>query len=126
MPYAYQHCFGSCWNDTDHPTYRDHNLTYPTVNGSIPTLAWEGLREGVDDVRYVEALQRKILSSSAESPATVAATAYLHKLRKDITSVGSSSGRYNRLAAIDLDEVRQILVLRIKAIDSANGGQVSQ
>ena len=27
-------------------------MAYPTVDGMIDTIAWEGFREGVDDVRY--------------------------------------------------------------------------
>ena len=59
MDYAYQHSFGSIWNDFD-GKYRDHVFAYPTVNGVIDTIAWEGFREGVDDVRYVATLQKHI------------------------------------------------------------------
>ena len=55
MIYAYQHGFGNVWNDYDHDIYRDHVLAYPTTDGVIDTIAWEGLREAVDDVRYFEA-----------------------------------------------------------------------
>jgi Domain of unknown function (DUF4091) len=55
MPYAYQHSEGSPWNDFD-GRYRDHMFTYPTTDGVIDTLAWEGFREGVDDVRYLTTL----------------------------------------------------------------------
>lgn len=54
--YAYQHGFGNIWNDFDHVVYRDHNLTYPTVDGVIDTIAWEGYREAVNDVRYLTTL----------------------------------------------------------------------
>jgi len=57
MDYAYQHSFGSIWNDFDHADYRDHNFTYPTVDGVIDTVEWEGFREGVDDVKYLATLQ---------------------------------------------------------------------
>jgi len=56
MDYAYQHSFGHIWNDFDHKTYRDHVFAYPTNNGVIDTIQWEGFREGVDDVRYLSAL----------------------------------------------------------------------
>jgi hypothetical protein len=59
MDYAYQHSFGSIWNDFD-GKYRDHVFAYPTTNGVIDTIAWEGFREGVDDVRYVTTLQKRI------------------------------------------------------------------
>jgi hypothetical protein len=60
MPYAYQDAMGFIWNDFDHALYRDHNFTYPTADGVIDTLAWEGFREGVDDVRYITTLERML------------------------------------------------------------------
>lgn len=57
MDYAYQHGFGFIWNDFDHDEFRDHNFTYPTSTGVISTIAWEGFREGVDDVRYINVLE---------------------------------------------------------------------
>lgn len=60
MPYAYQDSMGFIWNDFDHALYRDHNFTYPTVDGVIDTIAWEGFREGVDDVRYITTLERML------------------------------------------------------------------
>ncbi len=60
MNYAYQHAFGHIWNDFDDPHYRDHVFAYPTVHGVIGTLAWEGFREGVDDVRYLATLQHAL------------------------------------------------------------------
>ena len=67
MNYAYQHGFGSCdhmWNDFDaaelaHP-YRDHVMAYPTSDGVVDTLQWEGYREGVDDLRYLSTLLQTI------------------------------------------------------------------
>lgn len=56
MPYAYQHGFGNVWNDFDHAEFRDHNFTYPTENGVVDTIQWEGFREATYDVRYLETL----------------------------------------------------------------------
>jgi hypothetical protein len=59
--YAYQWSAGNIWNDFDSPGgWRGHNFTYPTVDGVIGTIAWEGYREGVNDVRYVTTLERLI------------------------------------------------------------------
>ena len=58
--YAYQHAFGNIWNDFDSPDCRDLNLTYPTVDGVIDTIAWEGYREGIDDIRYATTLRLEI------------------------------------------------------------------
>lgn len=59
MNYAYQDAFNDIWNDFDHDKYRDHVFSYPTSNGVIRTIAWEGFREGVDDVRYLSTLIKK-------------------------------------------------------------------
>ena len=56
MPYAWQHSYRHVWKDFDDAKYKDHNFTYPTVDGQIDTVQWEGLREGVDDVRYLRTL----------------------------------------------------------------------
>jgi hypothetical protein len=50
MNYAYQHGFGSSiWNDFDHSRYRDHVFAYPTTDGVIDTVQWEGFREAIDE-----------------------------------------------------------------------------
>nr|WP_281719427.1 hypothetical protein [Nitrosomonas nitrosa] len=84
MIYAYQHSMGSIWNDFDHVKYRDHVLAYPTSDGVIDTIAWEGLREGIDDVRYLSTLENHI--KALQSNPVVAqevkqANAYLLELK---------------------------------------------
>jgi len=60
MNFAYQWGFGnSIWNDFDSGGIRDHVFAYPTSNGVIDTIQWEGWREGVDDTRYVATLIKK-------------------------------------------------------------------
>jgi len=54
--YAYQTSHENIWNDFDDHRYRDHVMAYPTNNGVIPTIQWEGFREGVDDIRYLSTL----------------------------------------------------------------------
>lgn len=60
MIYAYQHSMGNIWDDGDHIYYRDHVLAYPTSDGVIDTIAWEALREAIDDVRYVSTLKARL------------------------------------------------------------------
>jgi hypothetical protein len=69
MDYAYQHGFHHVWNDFDDHRYRDHNFTYPTVDGVVGTLQWEGFREAVDDVRYVTTLEEAIRTAPASQAA---------------------------------------------------------
>jgi hypothetical protein len=115
MPYAYQHCFGSCWNDVDHPVYRDHNMTYPTADGIIPTLAWEGFREARDDVRYLATLQ-EALDSASNGPASKAARAFLRELRADLRHRSSRSKKYNADVRLDLDRLRKTVVSHIEML----------
>ena len=55
-PWAWQHsAFGGTWNDFN-SNRRSVGMVYPTADGGIDTIAWEGFREGVDDVRYLTTL----------------------------------------------------------------------
>ncbi len=62
-PWAYQDVPG------DRLYQRDavmHAVSYPDEDGNpIPTLRWESFRDGVDDVRYLQALDRAIASAEA-------------------------------------------------------------
>jgi hypothetical protein len=117
MPYAYQYCFGSCWNDMDYPTYRDHNFTYPTADGVIDTLAWEGFREGADDVRYLATLEKLLSNVSTNSTqAADQARLFLSTLKTTVLSNQAHSGQYNSRMDIDLDEVREKIIMHINSI----------
>ncbi|MDD5224877.1 MAG: hypothetical protein PHE84_12905 [bacterium] len=50
---------GDCWNDFRPGASRPQVMAYPAVNRPIPTLQWEGWREGVNDVRYLTLLYNK-------------------------------------------------------------------
>ena len=120
MPYAYQHCYGSCWNDMDHSKFRDHNLTYPTADGVIDTLAWEGFREAVDDVRYLTTLEKLLSNVSTNStPAADQARSFLSTLKTTVLSKQTHSGKNNLSMDIDLDAVRDQVVMHIDAITNA-------
>ena len=119
MPYAYQDCFGSCWNDVDHQTYRDHNLTYPTSDGVIDTLAWEGFREAVDDARYLQTLE-KLLDGGAKasSSAISEARSFLLALKSTVLSKQKQSGKYNQKMDINLDAIRTQTAAHIETLSS--------
>lgn len=46
------------WNDFLGTEFRNFCMVYPTVDGVIDTLAWEGFREAIDDVRYATLLKQ--------------------------------------------------------------------
>jgi hypothetical protein len=81
MDYAYQHSFGHIWNDFDHGHYRDHVFAYPTADGVVDTIEWEGFREGVDDVRYLSTLLKAIEEARRSyNPDAAAAESWLEQL----------------------------------------------
>lgn len=44
------------WNDIGHELYRPMMFVYGSGSGCIDTIAWEGFREGLDDIRYATKL----------------------------------------------------------------------
>jgi hypothetical protein len=83
--YVYTSDFTHPWNDFDGKKYRDHNLVYPTANGVIDTIAWEGYREAMDDVRYISTLHQEILKAKKtgnhdKKAIVLSAEKYLNKL----------------------------------------------
>jgi hypothetical protein len=109
MPYAYQDGGGSVWNDFDSDRHRDFNFTYPALDRPIDTIQWEGLREGVDDVRYLSTLLGMLESADTEKAAGV--RSWLNQLRAA------------PLGKLDLDAVRQALTAHILYLSDAADAQ---
>lgn len=105
MGYAYQHNqVHHMWNDMALGIL--DKMTYPTSNGVVATMAWEGFREGVDDVRYVtllESLLEEAMEVAAARDQAMRVRAWLDEL--DVQR--------------DLDDVRAELCERIAAISKA-------
>jgi len=53
--YCFQHA-----DDLWHTMARPLAMCYPSADGVVETVQWEGVRAGVDDLRYLGALQRTI------------------------------------------------------------------
>ena len=84
--YAYQCTMGKkIWDDFDFERYRDHVMAYPTINGVIPTIQWEGFREGVDDVRYLTSLFYKVKTKDGEKQANNKIKQFLNILDKNLS-----------------------------------------
>lgn len=85
MTYAYQHSFCDIYNDFDDGVYRDHVFSYPTADGVIPTMAIEGYREAIDDIRYATLLKQLAVANTHGPKAALAADAmkYLNTLDLD-------------------------------------------
>jgi len=55
----YERQKSNVWNDFRGGAFRGFNLVYPTIDGVLDTLAFEGLREGIDDIRYATKLKQE-------------------------------------------------------------------
>ena len=98
MDFAYTVNFYHIWNDFDFVNYRDHNFVYPTMNGIIDTVAWEGFREGVDDMKYFTTLLETIQNAKNQGEDTSYIEAWVDELKN-----------YN-LETKDLDEIRAKMI----------------
>ena len=103
MDFAWYWPFKDIWNDFDHPSYKDHNMVYPTKNGVIDTIQWEGWREGADDCRYLSTLIR-VIDEAKDPEAAKHAREWVEKLRNGGTE-----------ALHDLKGVREAMIGHIRA-----------
>jgi hypothetical protein len=100
--------FASVWNDfCRKDRYKQHNMVYPTADGVVDTLQWEGYREAIDDLRYMTLLEQRLAKAPEDSPAAAQARDWLAELRQgDINAVGT-----------DCDDIRARIVQFILALN---------
>ena len=100
---------GRIWDDYDSQArYRNQAFAYPTIDGVVDTLQWEGVREGVDDVRYLTTL-RLVISKAKKSvnPKTIELAKKTEKWLADLNVEG------------DLQKLRYKIAEKIIAINKA-------
>jgi len=92
--WTYHVFMGDPYDDTDGPTgdlayaYPDPARGYAPM---LPTLRWEGTREGIDDLRYLYTLEQAIATAQndpSKAEAVARAQALLAQLRTDIAQYG--------------------------------------
>jgi len=93
--------FGPMWSDWCERKYKAHNMVYPTGDGVIDTLQWEGYREGIDDVRYLNVLIEEVKKAKDSQMVKKEAQKFLEELKK---------GDINR-------DIEDMDTLRLKIID---------
>ncbi len=99
--YCFMCCGGGPWNDFSGQSFRQHNIAYPIVDGVVGTLAMEGFREAVDDVKYATAFR----STLAEAQERGSAPPKVQEVATWLEEVD--------LKKADLDEVRQKMISAI-------------
>ncbi len=115
MPWAYNYFSGNPWNPFD--SWSDQAFGYPTVNGVIDNLAFEGWREGVTDTRYLTTLLNAIDVAKTQGKNTSAAEIYLSNLKE------------TNLELVDLDLIRREMANHITILQGApvspGGGEMA-
>lgn len=96
--------------------YRNFSMVYAKVDGVIDTLAWEGLREGFDDIRYATLLKRQALKHRDSSDRALAREA-----RRQLAWLAQIDGNAGDLDSLRLAMIDRILTLR--TIETAKGGR---
>ena len=125
VPWAYQDFPDDRLYDPDRTV---HRVSYPDEFGSpIPTLAWEAHRAGIDDVRYLEALDRGIAAAEARRkrpnvpPPLAEALSHAREVRK--RRFESIDGRWFQylcsLRPGDLSRSRREMADAIVALDAS-------
>ncbi len=109
------------WNefgDTYESDRRNNSMLYPTKDSFVDTLEWEGVREGIDDIRYLTLL-RQLCKQALASPDPA-----VHTLaRKALSKLAYTDLMRRNPDTIRLEAVRNILILQ-KALSTK--GQVKK
>lgn len=119
----YQALSGDPFNDFD-GTARDWCAAYPGEDGPIPTLDWESIREGIDDMRYIATLKALAARAQAGTAAQqAAATTALAELEAVLTLDDTiAPTRYaEHLTNEQYEALRARLVEQILALREALG-----
>lgn len=110
MQYAMLNHNVKMWNefgDTYESDRRSHSIVYPTRDDYVDTLAWEGLREGIDDIRYLTLLRLTAEQASADPNPDTRILA-----RKILTKLACMDFLRRDADAVRMDAVSLILSLR--------------
>lgn len=102
------------WNETGRTGggYRQAGIVFPTIDGAVNTIAFEALREGIDDIRYYS-LHRLLAEKALKSPDRV--TRALG--RAELVWMESTDPE----KTFDLDKFRAEVAGRIVALQEAVG-----
>ncbi|MDD3927993.1 MAG: DUF4091 domain-containing protein [bacterium] len=80
---------GDPYDDFDgegYPEPKDGMIVYPSADGPVPTLQWEGIREGIDDYKYVYTLETLISDAKRNDKSKILA----EKLEKRLSGIMAS------------------------------------
>lgn len=100
------------WNDFNHIYYRRHGFVLPTADTFVSTIAWDGYREALDDVKYLTALRDAVRhAKQAKSDSSAAWIAESEVLIQDVADHSKT---------IDLDVTRMKIIQLLLQSPSLN------
>jgi Concanavalin A-like lectin/glucanases superfamily len=97
------YCYIESYNKPRNPYQRSYQFVYPTIDGVIDTIAWDGFREGVDDVRYASTL--KLLAEKLHKSSSNKIKQTTESALKFLNSINTEDD--------DLERVRLQIISRI-------------
>ena len=100
--------------------FRPHMTTYPSREGPIPTIQWEAMREGIDDIRYLMTLGN-LLSWAKEQPSNELLDVEIKKTTNLVQDIplrfgGSLPWLFKNLRSQDFYDLRWKVTQRIIAL----------
>ena len=104
--YHYYEGTTNIWNEFGPGPYRSFCMVYPTRDDVIDTIAWEGFREGLDDIRYatqLKLLARALVETGEQEDAYAA--------RKALAWLESCDVRVADMNTVRAEMIRHILDL---------------
>lgn len=104
--YHYYEGNPNIWNDFEKHRYRSFCMVYPTKDDVIDTIAWEGFREAIDDVRYATKL-RQLAKAAIDS----GEVAQLYAGRKALQWLANLDEETVDLNAMRMEMINYILEL---------------
>lgn len=98
---------------------RHHTTVYPSQDGPVSTLQWEGIRDGITDLRYMLMLENSVLNNMLNDSKKIEASNLVEDIRGSMLKISSShlSDKSSGLMQIKLDKWRkeiQILLMTSK------------
>lgn len=129
FPYCYQYLLeqSSPYNNGDvyvkknaKRKARAYLVAYPSKEGPVPTLQWEALREGVDDVRYLTALERLLEDAK---PGAAAIHADINDMLSGYGYVGAVSSGVQPFRADTYRLTREKIVKHILELQDKAGSR---
>lgn len=107
----YEFAYGP-WNDRANELYKPMVLAYPTSTGLVDTLAWEGFREGIDDIRYATKLRQ--LAAEAIASGDLDRIYAGRQARHWLAMIDGTTIDLNTARLEMIDKIQRLMALAVK------------